>query len=396
MTSYRFKVGETQVAGLQGYVFDRPVPKGKRAQEFDFPGKLEGGVLTVHDPNEAVSHLVDATNSADDAKDVKVRDALCALQTRIIRRSAKRNPSQRADVDKPNPQMLGFMNDNRKRIEKATGLKITQTDDKPLGCGGYGCAYATDDKRWIVKVSTDATEAALVKSVMDIRAENGGGDGTGPSVLLPGIAFFEGIWIRPDRRGKSMFVFVRENVDPFEDVDVLKLDWFGALGAEHPNVVGKYGTTALNLTVEYAADFYDAGNNQQKATEAIDSYIKWVEIIRHEMPLVADAMEDFLSRGIVLRDVHDRNVGRTVNNWGHRYRKKGSIVIFDLGFTPTDPGRGYRRLNPTLSEEEAEKLASRAPARHRSAEKGVIDSTRSPVAPTLHSKWTWPVKIPRL
>jgi hypothetical protein len=396
MTSYQFKVGETQLTGLQIYVFDPAVVQGKQEHgEAPFPGTLKDNVLTVHDPSEASSQLTDAINSADDDKDNRVRDALCSLQSRIRRKSAKGNPA-RASIDKPNAQMLRFMQDNRSRIEKATGLTIVQSNDEPLGCGGYGCAYATNDKRWIVKISTDATEAALVKSVMDVRAEEAGGDGTGPSKSLPGVVFFEGVWMRPDRRGKTVFVLVRENVAPFDEVDVLKLDWFGAKGSEHPNVQNKYGTTALNLTVEYAADFYEAKNDQRKATKAIDNYIKWVEVIRHEMPLVADTMEEFISRGVVLRDVHDRNVGRTLVDWGRRFRPKGSVVIFDLGYTPTDQFKGYAKLNPVLSEQDAERLESRPAVRARCAERAVIDSSRGQVAPTMHSKWTWPVKIPRL
>jgi hypothetical protein len=310
--------------------------------------------------------------------------------------SYKRNPSARSSIDKPSTQLVRFMQDNRERIEKATGLEITQDNEKPLGCGGYGCAYATNDKRWIVKVSTDATEAALVKSVMDLRVEESGGDGTGPSTALPGVVFFEGIWMRPDRRGRTVFIFVRENVQPFEDIDVLNLDWFGASGSEHPRVSRKYGTTALNLAVEYASDFYDAGNDEQKASHAISNYLKWMEVIRHEMPLVSDTMEEFLSQGVVLRDIHDRNVGHTLVNWGRKYRPKGSVVIFDLGYTPTARKGRYKRLNPTLSEEEAKRLDSRGAAPHRPAEVAVIDSSRSPVAPIVHSKWTGPVKIPRL
>ena len=306
--------------------------------------------------------------------------------------------SYRESIDKPKAQMLRFMHDNRKRIEKATGLTIVQADDKPLGCGGYGCAYATNNKRWVVKVSSDATEAALVKSVMDVRAEKAekAGDGTGPSTALPGVVFFEGIWMRPDRRGKTMFVFVRENVEPFQDEDVLLLDWFGSKGTEHPNVRSKYGTSALNLAVEYAADFYDAKEDQAAATDAIDSYLKWIEVVRPEMPLVSEAMEEFVCRGVVLRDVHDRNVGRTLVDWGKKYRPKGSVVIFDLGCTPTDHFKGYSKLNPVLSKQDAEKLMSRQNPRQRAAEKAVIDSTRGQVAAVVHSKWTWPVKIPRL
>jgi hypothetical protein len=310
--------------------------------------------------------------------------------------SYKRNPSARASIDKPSTQLVRFMQDNRSRIEKATGLEITQADEKPLGCGGYGCAYATNDKRWIIKISTDATEAALVKSVMDMRMEQSGGDGTGPSKALPGVVFFEGIWMRPDRRGHTVFVFVRENVQPFQDVDVLNLDWFGHSGEEHPRITKDYGTTALNLAVEYATDFYDAGNNEAKASDAISNYLKWMEVISQEMPLVAEVMEDFLSHGVVLRDVHDRNVGRTLTNWGRKYRPKGSVVIFDLGYTPTVKKGRYRRLNPTLSAEEAARLGSRPHHRSRPAETAVVDSSRDPVSPLVHSKWTGPVKIPRL
>lgn len=403
MTAFKFKVGELQASGLEIYVFDPAVHEGNEAfDEPHFPGSLEANVLTVTDPDLAFSILTDAANSADDSGDAKVRDAMTSLATRVLRKSSKyakdnpTTPSGRATVDQPKAPLIGFMKENRERIEKATGLEITQPNEKPLGCGGFGCAYATTDKRWIVKISKDATEAALVKTVMDMRAKKTRGDGTGPSTAFPGVAFFQGVWMRPDSRGTTMFVLVRENVQPFEDSDLLSLDWFGEKGSEHPNVRGEYGTTALNLAQNFAHDFYEAKDDKRKADKAIDGYIKWMEVVRKTMPLVADTMEEFLFRGVVLRDVHDRNVGYSLTDWGKSFRPKGSVVIFDLGYTPTKEAKGFRKLNPALSAQQLAKLEGRGEARTRGPERAVIETSRSPIAPLVVSRWAGTVQIPRL
>jgi len=295
--------------------------------------------------------------------------------------------SQRAAVDRPSPEMISFMRDNRPRIEKATGLTITQADEKPYGCGGYGCAYATDADKWVIKISSDATEAAMVKTVMDLR-QNKSGRGAGPSTVLPGIVFFDGIWMRPDAKGEAMFIIVRENVKPFTEQDIVALDWFHG----HRWAKTKHGQSAVNIAQAYAHDFYEAKDSEPKALAAINEYIRWLGVIERQMPLVGDAMKHFLlEEEIVLQDIHEYNVGHTLVDWGKKYRPAGSVIIFDLGDVPTVDIRGrYERLNPTAG---GKKLSAKKPRPRRRAS---IDLRRSPVAPTIRTDWLPDVKVPRL
>jgi hypothetical protein len=297
--------------------------------------------------------------------------------------------SGRATIDKPKAYILRFMRDNRERIESVTSLKITQPDDNPFGCGGYGCAYGTSDSKWIVKVTDDATEAALAKTVMNARKKGGGGTGEGPSTVLPGVVFFEGVWMRPDHAGKPMFVIVRENIRPFGAQDVVSQKYYKA----HKWSKHEWGATAVALATQYANDFYEAGDSEAKATTAINEFIRWAGVVGGSMPLVSDTMLYFLDQGIVLRDVHDYNVGYTITDWGKKYRSPGSVVIFDLGWTQTVSKRGarYDKLNPV----DQQKLEG-AGMPEFSKREARIDSRRAPVAPTVHTPWLPPVKIPRL
>jgi hypothetical protein len=260
----------------------------------------------------------------------------------------------------PGPGILRYLRENRERIEGNIGLRITQPIDAPYGCGSYGCVWALSDPKWVLKISDDPSEGPLVKMIVDIRAQEGGGDGFGPSKVLPGIVWFRSLYADdapPDNENPIVWVIVRENLQPFEGKDAAALPWYFA----HRWTDSKHGNSALNIARAYAGDFFE-GN---KPDESLDQFIYWMSKAGEDTPLVAQTVFDLAARTppILLRDVHDRNIGYTLRSWGRGYRPKGSVVIHDLGVTPT--GRvEIQHLNPTsLSPDELARLTERASIR---------------------------------
>jgi len=244
-------------------------------------------------------------------------------------------------VEGPDPWLLDWMHFNRALVERSTGLKITQDDDRPYGCGSYGCVYATSDPKWVIKVSSDPSEGPLMATVIGLRAEAGGGDGYGPSKILPGIVFVQQIFqTGPD--DDPVFVIVRENVRPWHSKDVAKLDLFYG---HRWKTREKGGNTALAIAQAYAVDFY-AKRGEAAVTNAAVKYAEWLDVARDQLPLVAEAMMDLLRAGIVLADVHEWNLGYAQVDWGPEFRKPGRVIIHDLGLSQTPYRVTIPKLNP--------------------------------------------------
>lgn len=252
-----------------------------------------------------------------------------------------------------------WLKQNFDQIEKKTGLTVLDPKGG-LGCGAFGCVYATDDPRWVVKITRDKTEGPLVQSVVDYRARTDGGTGLGPSKILPGIVFYKDIFQARstsayiDQRWQKFrpFVIVRENVQPMSDEDVRRMTWYEVSDIEK----GK-ATPGLNVLMKQAERFHQRGWSEEEMTNHVVAYGEWLDRLEPEFPLVIDAMRNLFAppSDLVLQDVHAYNVGFTMTNWGREYRPVGSVVIHDLGVTPPtiSPGK-FRTLNPLFIHREDE------------------------------------------
>jgi len=79
------RIGPVQASAMEIYVLD-PIKDDQQP----FPGSMAPGdgcyLLTVDDPDAAWRVLVDAANSADASGDGELRDALMAVNRRILRK----------------------------------------------------------------------------------------------------------------------------------------------------------------------------------------------------------------------------------------------------------------------------------------------------------------------
>jgi hypothetical protein len=240
-------------------------------------------------------------------------------------------------------------------IKDATGLTVLDPKGG-LGCGYFGCVYQTDDPRWVVKVTRDKTEAVLAELIRKFRASRDGGDGTGPSAVLPGIIFFKNVIrahsiyavIRKMGRTFCPYVIVRENVQPMTDEDVGKMRWCQEPEVEDAPNLKDYPKPCLDVLMSWAERYYRRAHSEEGMTEAIVRYGMWMDILRPEFPLVIDAMQTlFDEEDILLQDVHAKNVSFSLVDWGTQYRPPGTVVIHDLGATPTgNQDVRFKLLNP--------------------------------------------------
>lgn len=237
-----------------------------------------------------------------------------------------------------------WMPKNAKHIFEETGLRVLDAK-KPVGCGVFGCVYLTNDPRWVVKVSYDATEGALIQKVLDYRKEKTG-YAYGPSRALPGVVFvkavFRGRKLQHGRRIFTPYVIVRENVSPSTDSDVEDMEWYS-----DSRVEGGEMTPGLDIVMKWAERFHRYKKDPERTSEATQHYVQWLNRVRREFPLVIGDMTTFFTEhDLVLQDVHAFNVGRSIVDWGKDYRQPGQWVIHDLGVTPTAPRKDFRILNP--------------------------------------------------
>lgn len=261
-----------------------------------------------------------------------------------------------------------YMPNFSRHIYDKTGLKV-QDPTGGVGCGTFGCVYLTNDPKWVVKVTRDKDEGPLAQRIVEIRKDLAGGDGFGPSTALPGIVFFKDIFqartVEYDRHLFKPYVLIRENVRPAEDEDVEeKMTWYFdkklPYDIDDKDDKDKNGKqihardrshAGLNIVMHWARIFHIYVDSPSKLKNAVKNYIEWLEEIRNEFPLVVDDMLYLMDHDLVLMDVHAYNVGYSIVNWGKGFRKPGSVVIHDLGMTPTIPKTRFRMLNPLHIEE---------------------------------------------
>lgn len=221
---------------------------------------------------------------------------------------------------------------HQSKITARTGLTL-KTPDTPEGCGTFGCVYLTNDPRWVIKLTWDATEGPLVREILAAREEKGGNEGYGPSQVLPGIVFYKALFkARPVVCGKrtiSPYVIVRENVRPMSLDDVTAMHWYRVKSIEDGNP-----TPGLHILQTWAERFHRESSGAL-IEQAVVEYGTWMDILEDEFPLVISAMRELFEapRNLLLADVHTDNVATTITDWGPGYRPPGSVVIHDIGAT---------------------------------------------------------------
>lgn len=199
-----------------------------------------------------------------------------------------------------------------------------------FGCGHWGCAYPTSQRRWAVKVSADPTELDIVAAVLTTKElrEN------------TGIAYILGIWRLPEpSSGYTLHVTLRENITPVD---------YELVDTEHEEDLIQ-GLHELRMA---ALDLNESAQSLAVATRRNDTdpyyltqyevaeelWIKQLNALRYEYETAAlaefigDFARDF---NTALADVHAGNVGLRE----HSLRDIGlpehfgndTWVAFDLG-----------------------------------------------------------------
>lgn len=91
-------------------------------------------------------------------------------------------------------------------IQNQIGLTFGDT----LGCGSFGCVLATNDPKWVIKVTTDEKEAAAANAILKKEVKNP----ALPKVKhVLAISTPKPVWSGGVYGDKAYFVIVRENLD---------------------------------------------------------------------------------------------------------------------------------------------------------------------------------------
>jgi hypothetical protein len=201
-------------------------------------------------------------------------------------------------------------------------------EEDVLGCGAWGCVWQTADKRFVIKVSLDATEGPIIAQIMSQKSLR----------LNPGCVYYRAIWQLPDLVWTNQFghapvwVILREEAG--------RIDWTNERGdirrkymkihadlEDLPDAACELVNTRADLefckTVECAYAYTDA-------ERAFMEYV--IDLRTTEARHVGSFMADAYAAGILLGDVHPGNVGRRKHNLkafgvkGHR-----QMVVTDVG-----------------------------------------------------------------
>jgi hypothetical protein len=216
--------------------------------------------------------------------------------------------------------------------------RIGVTDDKPLGCGYYGCVFKTDDPKWVLKITRDPTEGPIVQHIMKYRMEEEGGDGRGPYGTLDGVVFYKDIYQAESIqwRGKEwpVYFIIREAIEP--------INWnlyhttYNAPSLN--NIPAQYVRRSLNALRHakmYAMEFFTLKSKYRKEL-AKEKYFESLSDIMDAFPEVADVLYTLYDEDMIFQDVHMHNLGQSIIDWKD-FRRPGTIVIHDLGHTPSQP-----------------------------------------------------------
>jgi hypothetical protein len=187
--------------------------------------------------------------------------------------------------------MPNYCNCNRvlreygEKLAKRSGLRIGR-DTELLGCGQFGCVCALSDPRWVLKVTSDPTEASSAAQVKELN---------GRRSVLPRV---KGVWVAPEPllrwSATNDFLIIRENLA--DAPPEVQREW-RACGDTKPcrHVIG------------------EARRSCGKPTPPMAKFVKGVSELCKEVS------------GIDIGDLHTENIGIRPST--------GEIVIRDLGMS---------------------------------------------------------------
>lgn len=171
-----------------------------------------------------------------------------------------------------------------------------------LGKGAWGSVFASDDPRWVVKITKDFEEALGCQRIMELRE----GHGRKQTLLLPGFADVRSV-SRVDALeddGETLYVIVRERIDPLA-----------------------YGDATAKAIDEVLPVIEDA-----RVCSVGDVALARAVLLKHA-PELEISMAALARYGHRLQDLDISNLGTTIRS--HCWRPAGTIVMFDLSFDMT-------------------------------------------------------------
>jgi len=243
---------------------------------------------------------------------------------------------------------------------------LSEPDANAYGCGAWGCAFSTLDRRWAIKVSADPREGPTVGAVMNTPALRN----------MPGCAYILGIWQLPpvtikvsgyDNTDFVPWIILREDVLPWWTLMQQSglVDEDGELINEEDRALrsvlrySKDTGTGFNKAVMAGGVFNDVWED-----DWIMSYMEALDILSgaDEVRPLADFLRQFYNlSGRVLADVHAGNVGYRINDYtdvatDEFTPEPPTLAVFDLGHSDTAVGADIpfiknpdiRRLIPVI------------------------------------------------
>lgn len=243
----------------------------------------------------------------------------------------------------------------RARIEEAVGARLI---GEPLGCGHYGCVFASDGP-WVVKLTVDANEGPMVKKLAEFAEEN--------DYVAPGFVRVKSITrLLPDvgtgKRKRPVYAIVREDVAPLLSSDDAGFSretmrrvpglpsdsWYNVVDSPAPQ---RGAAAELKATLRGLREYQDAGyavkaTRSRRGVNALRNMPRSAieaavyNATRRMTGAIGSYLGEFLSElyshtSIVLEDVHLGNVGwrvhRDIEPWGDFH---DGLVVFDPGHTP--------------------------------------------------------------
>lgn len=257
-------------------------------------------------------------------------------------------------------------------LERAVGVPIGEM----LGCGAFGCAF-TSEKPWVVKLTTDATEARMWEYIVNLIAKEGFFDGQA------GFSRVRAVYrLRPGvgKTGKrTVYAVIREEVAPmFESENPWRVTraTLLKLGLDPDSADRTLTYDAILRTEPDLADLLHAlvnerGMGRPRADEVVENVADfWMTVqalaryrnaeLEHRAQRLSEVgmlerarslvllMRGWVGGGLgeslgmllrynqVLRDAHALNIGwRVHEEIAGMGREEGGLVMFDPGFTPT-------------------------------------------------------------
>jgi hypothetical protein len=192
--------------------------------------------------------------------------------------------------------------------------------DKILGCGHYGCVVPIEGTDRVLKVTTDKTEGPVVQAILN----------TGLDKSLQGLVSWHEVWQIPGYEGRgarsAAYAIVRDAIEPLDEAIV-------HFGGGWMNELHAYNESARRMLTVKRPHLVDIASDI--ARESVQKLFHWEETY-----FVAEAIEALRADGILLADVHYRNLGfgnkSEMVTWADGKRRP-SLLIFDPGHSQAPP-----------------------------------------------------------